>query len=328
LRACRPETIACATQPDTQMLIIAEYSVRLCELTLNAKLTAEGFKQRANALTARFRPHLQISMEQIGAHLSHARDKFDQFRHVFGEQGLSQHVTRRLRERIAGRNPPLSVPAPETPAEAKPATVPEAAPAPVPVNSSINPLLSDVLAPPSTALADAMVIATHVFHEGITQLTECLGQQPINLKHVHEVALDHVCQGFGAPEGVLFTSGRANDFLPLLGRGHMLARLDRRAQVRLDDRNACGICLTRRETILIHNTRDAKITPYLPPWLLACDHIGACMLLPVFEREKPLALILAGWPTPRQIVVPSDHARLVRSLLGLVGTARRLAALT
>lgn len=324
LRVCHPEKIVGALQPDTQMLLVAEYSVRLCELTLDAKLSAAVFKARALALNARFRPHLRVSMDQLGEHLSLARDKFDQFRRAFGEQGLSQHVTKRLRERIAGDNPPLSVP----PAPADPPPDPKPAPDAAGVGASANPLLSEVHAPPSTALADAMLIATHVFHEGITQLTECLGQNPINLKQAYQIALDHVCQGFGAPEGVLFVTGRANDFQPLLGRGHMLARLDRRAHVLLEDRNACGICLTRRETILIHNTRDPKITPYLPPWLLACEHVGACMLLPVCERDKPFALILAGWPTPRQIVVPSDHARLVRSLLGLVGTARRLASLT
>jgi len=100
------------------------------------------------------------------------------------------------------------------------------------------------------------------------------------------------------------------------GSGTFFDGLDKQTVVSREERTALGICVSRRENVLVHHAGDAKIAPYLPPWLRAADAPAAYALLPIVDRGLAQGLLMVGWPNQQQVIIPGEQAQIIRRLLG------------
>jgi hypothetical protein len=111
--------------------------------------------------------------------------------------------------------------------------------------------------------------------------------------------------------------------LTALGAGLIFESTRGRALVREADRDVFGLSLQRLEDVFIYDATDAKIAPYIPAWM-KLGKLASFVLLPIHENKKPFAMLLAGWPDKKTKSFSVAQIRQVRSMLKLVGTARRL----
>ena len=354
LRALPPDAVRKASQqPDVEILLLADLSVKLCELALRTDLNAEEFEKSARSLSSKAGRAFGLDVDGLLGALSDTGTQLTAFASAFGLSTLTSSLSPRLRARVDRKDPAgyaeftrLQLEQTAEPTDSAAEAVLNGAPA----SETVPAKASDVAAPvqrpkepissppiaaksveaPPTAPKDepsatGEVIFQRAFDAGIDQLASLLDEQPVDMNKVFRVVLQAALQGFSANEGMLFVRDRASlPYSAQLGQGTLYDSIRRQPLVRESDRNVCGICLQRLEDVFINDASDAKILIHLPPWLKA-SKLASFVLLPIHEGRRPFALLLAGWPEKKTIGFTVSQIRQVRSMLKLVGTANRLA---
>jgi hypothetical protein len=82
------------------------------------------------------------------------------------------------------------------------------------------------------------------------------------------------------------------------------------------DRTVFGVCLTRRETVLIHDASALSLNNYLPEWMQQkANRPGAFLLLPLIEEKQADGFIYLTWDKPRKITISPPQSVFLRSLI-------------
>lgn len=319
LRDCNPESIAASSiTPEQRMLVLADFSTQLCELIFADGLDVPTFKERSSALAARF-AHLMPDIEaQIPTFITYVEVQFSRLKHGLGIRSLPLKCVERLKDRVAKRNPRDARSVQTAPPFAVGKTN-----APFPAPIAIPPFAS--LAPASTVPAalpppPKPTVSSERLHAGLAHLIALAAQPGTSPDVIYRSVIDIVAEAFAAPEVFLLLQPVG------LGTFHLTHGLGRNwrtfqsfATVTPGERTTFGLCLSRRENILIHDARDASIGPYVPGWLRDAPHLQAYVLLPIVHADKPTGVILAGWATKRKIVIAPDQVPLLRDLLAIAG---------
>ena len=330
LRALPPDAVRKASQqPDVEILLLADLSVKLCELALRSDLSAEEFEIGARTLSSKAGRAFGLDVDGLLSALNDTGRQLNIFASTFGLSTLTNSLSPRLRARVDRQNPagysPLTRLLVEHPAQtgAK-ETVAGTPAASVQGSAQAANEPSTTPTPASTPTAEPAVssetIFQRAFDSAIDQLASLLDEQPIAMDKVFTVALQAALQGFSASEGMLFVRDRASlPYSAHFGHGLLFDSIRRQPLVRESDRNVCGVCLQRLEDVFINDAGDQKIVAHLPTWLKA-SKMASFVLLPIHEGRRPFALLLAGWPEKKTIGFTVSQIRQVRSLLKLVGS--------
>ncbi len=341
LREFSPQTFAMVGPESASLLIVSEFAVKICELAMDRELTTDEFNRQVRELLDRFEPHLSFTPEAIATVMTATGDRMAEFMQSLGFSSFGREVVDLLRWRAGGKplaaRPPAASPTPRTKpaAEAPPArsalhgkAVSPAAPAETAAPRPRGKMLSAPLPADDTpASAPAIEIEQQSWHEGVDLLSRCLEDPRPDFAKIQRLALDHVQKGFGAPEAVLFSleSDRRN-YVATLGQGRLIRHIRGDRAVRRDERTVLGICLSRRDNVVIHDTTDPRIAPYLPAWCAGKHGLGSFVAIPLHDHDQCFALIIIGWPEPHKIVITPEHNQLLHSLLAPVATAYRQSA--
>jgi len=357
LRALPPDAVRKASQqPDVEILLLADLSVKLCELALRSDLSAEEFEKSAQTLSSKAGRAFGLDVEGLLSALSDTGQQLNIFASAFGLSKLTSSLSPRLKARVDRKDPAsyaplarlLAEPTPEPVAPGHDAIAKETsglAPKPAtstsptdaakipnqPPTPTVPPVKVGEIAVPTSAATlnepavSGEVIFQRAFDSGIDQLASLLDEQPVKMDKIFQVVLQSALQGFSAHEGLIFVRDRASlPYSAQLGQGPLYDSIRRQPLVRESDRNVCGICLQRLEDVFINDASDPKILIHLPPWLKT-SKLASFVLLPIHEGKRPFALLLAGWPERKTMGFTVNQIRQVRSMLKLVGTANRLA---
>ena len=337
LRECSPQVLATLNDTSKELLVAAELSMQLCELAIDRERSASEFAAATEALADRFRAHIKLTSDDIDNTLAFAGERIAVFTHAFGVQGFSRDYVALLRRRAQHMEPVTSPqapqarkpaqPAPTTPQE-KRAPSPAAMPAPPDEAAALGvPPTAPDLAQPAAPPLDPVVCSPQVWQDGLAQLSDCLAQPTIDYARVRQQAMACVQAGFDAPEAVFFSiESDLRNFVATHGQGALFRFLRGDRAIRLDEQTVFGVCLRRRENVVIHRTSDPKTAPYMPKWCHGEQGLGSFVALPLHDQTRCFALMLIGWPEARQITLTPEHTRLLRAILSLVSAAQRLSA--
>jgi hypothetical protein len=128
--------------------------------------------------------------------------------------------------------------------------------------------------------------------------------------------LTFVCDSFGAQIAWMFAADpRGGQYALVHGVGPTWPELRARAVLRPDERTVFGVCLARRENVVIHNRTEPTLAAYLPAWFR--DHPaapGAFILMPLLTARRSTGLVLIGWDQARQITVTPTQTEIARQL--------------
>jgi len=211
---------------------------------------------------------------------------------------------------------PAPVPAvPKKPASMPPGKIPAASPA-----ATVEPkpdTAPSVAAPIPSSWMDALIDSPAVETQPAATAPAESDPWIAALKFVHD--------GFGAQECWLFLPKAGGESLPLLqGIGQHWLEFKSRAALRLDERTVFGVCLTRRENVVIHDTTAATLTPYLPEWFRqTAGAPGAFLLMPLHEGKITHGMVLIGWSKPQRITVSAAQTELARQMFASVSASQR-----
>lgn len=338
LHEYQPRSTTKRTPEAQAILTLSSFSEKLSQLSMDRSRDDGQFKHGLTELSRTFGNRFGFEEDQLENTLGDVGEKLSLFTQSLGFGSVAQGVIKTLQWR-AGRGPSTALPktAVQTKATnsseqgapgpanaaAKPpqSSRPESAPPPQPNQAAISPTAT------SSTSAAALEINTKHWRDGLVSLTGCLSETTIDMSAVHSLAMDFVRQGFGAPEALVLRIEPDNrNYVATHGVGPVFRRIRSEQAVKRDERTVFGIAISRRENVVIHNTLDPKIAPYLPAWCSSAGGWGAFIAIPVCDQTSCFSLIVIAWPSPCQITIGQENARILRSLLATVGAARRLSS--
>lgn len=297
LRDYEPEALnSTATTFDSRLIGLADLGGRLASLALDARDGPEAFNRKSAELHRRFARIVPDAAEHAKPALHYADQRLSGYSRCNGVRTLPSLNLRRFRTRLDDLAP-AGARAPEADLAAASAE-PTASPAPAPLAPA--PTAGKGLAAPAHFTAPDPWLAA--------------------LNGARDTAAADLCWVF-LPEkdGPLFSLARRSDASGLRAGTTT-------ATFRTAERNVFGVCLSRLEIVVIHDTRHRTIAPYLPTWwpeLRAKP--DAFALLPVRTDATVHAVLLVGWSRARRIALGGDQAntidRLARHALGLTPEA-------
>ncbi len=348
LRDVSPEAMGgTASHQETRLLAIADFGSRLARHALDATAGSERFGEETRALARRFQRVLPGAANFIPGALEHADTRLAGFLHADGIAALPTASLNRIRARVQHAPPdsilitpppPEAGPvvlglAPEVPAApAAPLEAPPLPPLEVEAAAAVTGAESapDVTADlPSTASTDELTTAATPETASSTPFeTTALPEPPPAARDPWLAALALVRDSFGAQECWSFTLQPGGSSLPLThGIGERWQKFQALAAVRAEERTVFGVCLSRREAVVIHDLHDAKLKPYLPAWMRETDGAPpSFVLIPLADGERASGVALIGWHRAQRITLNKAQLELARQLLGNAAALRPSAA--
>lgn len=356
LRDTTPEALAgTATLPETRLLAMADFGSRIARLALDASKGSDSFGEQTRELAKRFRRVIPDGLDYIPQALEHADARLSGFLRADGITALPTASLNRIRARVQHVAPDSVVITPPAP-EAGPEVLVIAA-----VDDAINTTLAQALgeaavaplaaaapaAPPEPAVAPEEPPAAEASPVAVAPVgavpsappsppasvppfeTAALPEPPAPVARDPWLsALALVRDSFAAQECWTFAIKPGGLSLPLThGVGERWPRFQAIAAVRSDERTVFGVCLSRREAVVIHDLHEEKLKPYLPAWMREnSDAPPSFVLVPLLEGERASGVVLIGWHQRQRIALNKAQLELARQILGNAHALRPSAA--
>lgn len=367
LRDTTPEAMAgTATLPETRLLAMADFGSRIAQLALDAGKGSDSFGEATRDLAKRFRRVIPDALDYIPEALEHTDARLSGFLRADGITALPTASLNRIRARVQHVAPdsvvitaPSAEVGPQVLAtaaaaatgtidttmvaalgEAAVAPIAAAGPEPLPEISAPPPAPEEVAADevPEAKVAGASVAPAPVAiilspeepQPSVPPFeTAPLPEQPSPVAHDPWLsALTLVRDSFAAQECWTFALKPGGVSMPLThGVGERWHRFQAIAAVRSDERTVFGVCLSRREAVVIHDLHDPKLKPYLPAWMRETEGAPpSFVLVPLQEGERVGGVVLIGWHQAQRVALNKAQLELARQILGNANALRPSAA--
>lgn len=332
-----------ALNPSDELLVVAEFSVRISQLVLQPGLTPAQYAERSRELVGQFGKHLRLDADVVKSMFERAEQRMAAFGQAFGLQAMSRGVTAQLSARRQGKPPPGGAVAsggavPPAPSSQAPRPTSEIGAVPAGQSATgadvgeysarkteVEPADAAAAAPVELPVERRPLI--EVLHETVGRCAELLGQPVVREETVAELVATALCQGWAADEVVVLLERGKGTFAAAAGAGKRWREFRQKVGFRRDERNVLGVAVARCEPVLIHDAADPKIDPYLPPWLKAGLQLYSCVIVPGGDAANSHSLLFVGWRVRQKVSLAPEELRSIRALLGMVITARRLAGI-
>jgi HD-like signal output (HDOD) protein len=327
LRDCEPAAIArLPLSTDNRLLAVADLGGRLATLTLDATCGPDVFAEQSRKLARPYEHLLPDPHGSLAAALVHTDERITSFARGNGGSSLPTPSLARIKSRVLAEKPDGMTDALLAAAAVPTAPMPMDAPAaPASSEEPTKPALVEATepepSPPPEELWTDSLSRSAAFS---TQSTP-----PVTPLDPWLAVLTLVRDRLGAHEVWLFQPAPASDNLALThGVGDRWQKFQSVATLRRAERTVFGVCLTRQETVVIHNTDDPSLRPYLPDWLRhpVAPPPRSFLLVPAGADDTAPGIALIGWRHAQQIVFTPAQAQLVRQLFRSVAPRPATAA--
>jgi HD-like signal output (HDOD) protein len=298
---------------------LAEFGGRLTQIVLDVSLDEADYERETTALAGAFARIIPNATELLAPTLTLVGERLSQFMQMPGASSGPEMMLRRIRARLPRIEAPDTDSTPlETANEASPRGRSGAAPAkpkeplvaatsfPVPSRAPVNKspqAAPEKSAPPCEQLPDSIMLVP----------------EPVRAVSPGEPWLEvlrPVRDGFASDDCVVFLrASGSGPFILAEGIGTFAAHHQDIASVHPEEKTVFSIALTRRETVVIHDSRTPSLAPYLPAWFQGDLHTPAAFLLiPLSGSNQVNGLVLVGWSKARRIELTSGHEAMLHLL--------------
>lgn len=269
LRDVPPEMLrVAATEPDERLLLLADFSVKLCE-ALDRPGTLP-LDKRLSPLLSGFSRALGVTRSDVVAALEQVNEKLCALGSVSGVDGFESRLTRRIAQLAKGEDPyELERAAEEQELRKREAEVKAQKPAPKAPEPAPKPG-GDPAA----------------YGKASQRLSLILGSGSASVNEALQVVATAMRDGLGLDQVVTFLRSPSGRYAPCGGAGDLSGTLaSEGAQLVATARDVFSVPLQRGEDVMIQDAGTAQLRPFLPGWLrdrvvqrglilLACRHNG------------------------------------------------------
>jgi HD-like signal output (HDOD) protein len=351
LNECNPATMSLtmASTYSARIVGVADFSCRLASLAMNGAHNAARFDALSHELAREFETLLPGVGTSLDAIMLHTEERIGNYTRSEGSASLTTPSLQRIRARVMRKSVDAATPTPEPAQTAATATVPAdsaltsvdpTVAAPVGTEKWVSPItaiptaakpaakpniVTPLVLPAATLASDPAVppgaetaAATGNWTEQLAQTKafETQAVTPPPEVDCWSATLTFVRDSYSAQDSWLFVAppGGAS-YVIKHGIGDSWQDFRARAAVRADERTVFGICLARLENVVIHDTSEPTLAPYLPAWFKQNKAApGAFVLMPLQTNGRIQGLVLIGWTLPHRITVTAAQTEIARQL--------------
>lgn len=310
-----------ANSPEDFLATVTQFSATLGELVLSPRVNASDFSVRSAKLCVQFGQRLDLDKESLRKLVGTIDQSLRAFQRTYGMHSVGAGVLQRLAARAS------AAPAEEEiPPELLGSVAKDAPPQPAAASSPGAPAAGTTgESSTGTTPADA---GAATLTECLLQLTELMTASPIDLRQMETLTLTATKSALRLRDCVWFVRvGAVSGLAARGGSGDLLQTIRDRPLLGPEKRDVFGICLTRREDVLIRDTNDPKLRSFLPDWLTGAGPVGSFILLPLQDAHGVFALILGTRPPDDPLAPAPRELQLLKAIRQHLASARRLAAI-
>lgn len=310
LRDISPQAFAeLAESPEEQLPAISELTVRLSEVTFDARITPDQFDASMQRTLDCFEKNLPIELDEITLALAEIDSNLQEFTQTIGTDSSAAPTAGILKARINGER------LPELPAEAKHAQL-----------KALSRIKSETSPEEKEALAEAN------FQEALNLISIEESKQTIDNGKIYHIATQAVQEGLGLTSVMAFIreEHETESFAARFGHGHLFKAIRNRPFVSERKPDIFGICINRKEDILIQDVNAGKIRSVIPDWINTDESNASLIILPIMAEKEVFAIILGSLDKGAIQLSKSDHRRLkdIRLLLTDLESQRKQSILS
>jgi HD-like signal output (HDOD) protein len=301
LQDLTPSQLATApSSGEDELTAIVQFSAAFSELVLSPRIGSEHFAEQAERLKVSFEKRIRVGSVSTTNLLQAIDENLKGFERAFGPSALANGVLKRLAGRAAHSD---SVPAMLNEVRlgiVVPSSVPEAADAGIRRDDRAQAEVDGVtLSPrlledsPATPLIGEPPAAAESLTQCLIQLAALLAAPRMDIHATESLVVRCIARAFRLRDCLLCVrEAKLDRFTLRAGVGELAVRPKADWVFKADRRDIFGIAVSRGEDVLIRDTSEPKLRPYLPDWLVSDGKVSSFVLLPLRNENGTRGLIL------------------------------------
>ena len=304
LRDVPKETLERVAESDEdELLVIAELCAKICDVAFNEHIGPDQFNDAVVDVLSQFQITFPVSLESINFALIKAESDFSLLNRAIGLKDEASPATQKLRARVAGDPLPL----PPAASRIKPREKPKA-------YAEMN-------------AEERESFAEDSFQRAMGKIAEkMVPGERIDLQEVYQLACHTIMEGLNLENCMAFVR---EDFDPnsmsaRYGYGPLFEKIKNRPLVSPRNKDIFTICLSRKEDVLIQDTRTGKIQSVIPEWIHARGEAGSFTVLPTLLNKRLFAIIVGTVSQGRIIEISEGDRRRLRMARARLANVHRM----
>lgn len=245
-----------------RLLVVSEFSSRLCELLGSPGLTAEAFTNGLNRLVKTYARSVALTEKDLKEVIGTVEQMLSTFGRAQGMDTFSNPLVQRLRAFAAGR-----------------------AFEPVAAGRVKRSPTGDTAHASASRGPDALAA-------GVAEVQRLVGLEPVDLRRVFAVATRAVKIALRLQSCLVFlqeTDGPM--FAATVGSGAFFDAIRNQPVLDPHRKDVFTVCLARGEDVLIQDPEDPRIMPFIPDWFRRMPARGPFLLLPIKDAGGTFAIL-------------------------------------
>lgn len=283
-------------QEDDEILVIADLSMKVCEATFNEDIPPEKFNGELNKIVGKFSTSLPITLDMVNMSLSHIDTNIGLFSKAIGSVSKGSPLNEKIKCRVTGK------PLPITPKKAK-----KGSSEPPPDRASVQ---------EAKARKREEALDTQ-FNNALDILNrKRLPGEKVDLKEIYE-ALTSSIQGSLSLESCTVFIGEGDDktrYAARYGSGGLIKKIRNQPLVSSKKRDVFGICILKREDILIQDATAGRIKSVIPEWLSLNSDTQSFVLLPIVHNREAFAIVCGTSGSKNSITLDTKTLSHLKSM--------------
>lgn len=270
--------------PDGVYLIIASFSMFLCDILESHSIDPITVSEKFNVLSLRYQEALHIDEKIIKDILADAQKDLENFQNLYNLPPFQTDFIDRLSCVNNGASY-LSVP----PSHRKP----------VSITDTFLVGLQEI----TEMLTSEHTTSLQLIHKIVRTVYEAL--------HLRNCVL-------------LMSSEKEGHFSAQDALGENAFEFRSEFKINLEGKDVFSACILRADDVLIQNLNEPKISHHLPPWYKSINSAGTAFLLPIKDHEKVIGVLYGDQKEIGSIHFTPDVSRNLKALRNQIRITRKL----
>lgn len=305
LREVSTETLARAAHSDEEeVLLAAEFCARISEATFDNNISTDRYNDALMDVITKFQCSFSVTLESVNNALVSVDNCISQLNRVIGMRDDASPSTMKLRARVSGSA--LPVPPPE--ARISPFKKPKR--------------LWEMNAEEREDYAEAQ------FQKAVDSIiNKRVHDEKVSLREIYQTASRAIMDGLMLENCMVFVREEYDpaSLSARFGYGPLFEKIKNRPLIHSKKKDVFGICLARKEDILIHDTEAGKIQTVIPDWIHSRGGTSSFVALPTVSEGELFAIILGTVSGGRSIRLEEGDLRRLRLMRVHLAAVRKMA---
>lgn len=273
-----------------RLLVIAEFSSRVCELIASPETTEADFEAGLTRLVKTYSNSVSLTSKDVKKMLAAVDQMIGMVGRAEGLQTLSSPLIARIHQLAEGRG----------------------------FSPSKTARISSDAGNGGPQRLDPFVA-------GVAEVRRLAAASPMDFRQVFAAAARTVSEGLELQSCLIFLKEDAGSmYAPRLGVGPCFEATQDAPVLNPRQKDVFTVCLSRGEDVLIQDPYDSRIAPFVPSWFKELPEPGPFVLLPVRDAQGTFA-ILCGIGEPGEKIdlngTRLQHIKALRTVLAALRAA-------